>query len=76
MLTAVNKRNRTPNAIEGRRTGTIATLKTILAEGGVRGLFVGTKARLLHVCVIVVVQLLVYDLVKQACGVPLSGLSH
>jgi len=36
--------------------------------------FVGTKARLLHVGVIVVIQLLTYDYVKQLCGIPVTGL--
>ena len=40
---------------------------------GLRGLFRGTKARLLHVGVIVVSQLLIYDSIKAALGIPLPG---
>lgn len=42
-------------------------------ELGIRGLFCGTKARLLHVGTIVTIQLVIYDLVKQACGLPATG---
>lgn len=40
---------------------------------GLRGLFRGTKARLLHVGVIVVSQLIIYDSIKAALGIPLPG---
>jgi hypothetical protein len=42
-------------------------------ELGIKGLFKGTKARLLHVSIIVVTQLLVYDYIKMLCGVPVTG---
>ena len=49
----------------------------IMVEGvrklGIAGLFVGTKARLLHVGTIVVLQLLAYDFVKTLCGIPVTG---
>lgn len=54
---------------------TLALMKSTAAELGLAGLFTGTKARLLHVSVIVVVQLLVYDYIKQLCGIPPTG-SH
>lgn len=44
--------------------------------GGVKGLFKGTQARLLHVVFIVVIQLVVYDFIKQLCGIPVTGLHH
>jgi solute carrier family 25 (mitochondrial phosphate transporter), member 3 len=43
---------------------------------GFRGLYVGTAARLLHISIIVVVQLLVYDYIKELCGLPITGMSH
>ena len=48
-------------------------LRAILAEKGWRGLFSGLPARILHVGSIVTSQLVVYDLVKQAMGLPLTG---
>lgn len=44
------------------------------AELGLVGLFRGTGARILHISVMVVIQLLAYDFVKQLCGIPATGL--
>lgn len=41
---------------------------------GARGLFAGTQARLYHVTFFVVIQLLVYDVVKSLCGIPVTGM--
>jgi solute carrier family 25 phosphate transporter 3 len=41
----------------------------------VGGFFVGTGARLVHVVSIITSQLMVYDVVKQALGLPATG-SH
>ena len=38
-----------------------------------KGLFRGTQARLVHVGVIVVSQLLIYDSIKQSLGIPIGG---
>ena len=43
--------------------------------GGVSEFFRGTKARIVHVGMIITSQLVVYDLVKQALGLPATG-SH
>ena len=40
---------------------------------GIRGLFRGTKARLLHSTIIVVSQLLIYDTIKQVLGIAGAG---
>ena len=46
-------------------------------ELGIRGLFVGTKARLLQLYAIVVTQLLVYDSIKIVFGIlPTGAGSH
>ena len=42
-------------------------------ELGVIGLFKGLQARLIHVIFIVVIQLLIYDSVKQLVGIPVTG---
>ena len=42
-------------------------------ELGMKGLFMGLKARLIHVIFIVVIQLLIYDSVKQIVGIPVTG---
>ncbi len=51
------------------------SITDIVSQLGVRGLYKGAKTRLLHVTVIVVVQLLVYDFIKTLCGIPVTG-SH
>ena len=43
-------------------------------SGGVRALFTGIKARLLHVISTVTVQLVAYDLLKRALGLGATGL--
>ena len=51
----------------------LEVMRDTLDEVGFRGLFKGTKARLLHVSFYVVVQFLVYDFVKQLVGLPVTG---
>jgi solute carrier family 25 (mitochondrial phosphate transporter), member 3 len=45
------------------------------SEKGWKGFFVGTKARLLHVGIVVTLQLLIYDLVKRICGIAATGIA-
>ena len=52
----------------------ITVMKNTINELGFKGLFKGTKARLLHVSFYVVVQFLVYDFVKQSVGLAVTGL--
>jgi len=47
----------------------------IYGNGGLMEFFRGTKARLVHVGMIITSQLMVYDLVKQLLGLPATG-SH
>merc|ERR1712071_49405 len=42
---------------------------------GLPGFFTGTRARIMHVGTIITSQLVIYDLVKQALGLPATG-SH
>mmetsp|Transcript_32462 Transcript_32462/g.36125 ORF Transcript_32462/g.36125 Transcript_32462/m.36125 type:complete len:82 (+) Transcript_32462:311-556(+) len=44
-------------------------------NGGISEFFRGTKARIVHVGVIITSQLVVYDFVKQLLGLPATG-SH
>lgn len=53
----------------------IAILQDIYEKAGVAGFFTGTGARLVHVCSIITTQLVIYDVVKQALGLPATG-SH
>jgi len=46
----------------------------IRSDRGIRGFFVGTRTRLLHVGIIVTIQLLIYDYVKRFCGIGATGL--
>jgi len=50
-------------------------VRGIYGNGGVPEFFRGTKARLVHVGMIITSQLMVYDLVKQLLGLPATG-SH
>jgi len=48
--------------------------KDILKNNGVRGFFVGIRARFVHVGLIVTVQMFIYDIVKRICGITATGL--
>lgn len=43
---------------------------------GLGGFYLGTVARLMHVSLIITSQLVLYDIIKQALGLPPSGGSH
>lgn len=45
------------------------------SEKGWKGFYIGTKARFLHVGIVVTLQLLIYDLVKRICGIAATGIS-
>ncbi|KAL1520242.1 hypothetical protein AB1Y20_023712 [Prymnesium parvum] len=57
----------------GRTRSVLHTLRSVYREGGVRALFLGIQARLLHVIGILWVQLVVYDQLKQWLGLPPTG---
>jgi len=61
------------NGIGNGFSSTVAVMKDSITELGVAGLFTGTKARLIHVTVMVVIQLFVYDFVKTLFGIPTTG---
>lgn len=48
-------------------------IANIMAHDGWKGLFAGLFARILHVSSIITSQLVVYDLIKQAIGLPMTG---
>jgi solute carrier family 25 phosphate transporter 3 len=50
-------------------------LGTIYGAGGLSEFFRGTKARIVHVGMIITSQLVIYDIVKQMLGLPATG-SH
>ncbi len=45
------------------------------SEMGWKGFYIGTKARLLHVGIVVTLQLLIYDMVKRICGIAATGIA-
>jgi solute carrier family 25 phosphate transporter 3 len=62
------------NAQEGEQRRTRDIAKDILrSDRGIRGFFVGIKTRFIHVGVIVTLQLFLYDVVKQLCGIAATG---
>jgi len=48
--------------------------KNIMTTDGIKGFFVGMRARLLNVGKIVTTQLILYDFVKRMCGIAATGL--
>jgi solute carrier family 25 phosphate transporter 3 len=48
-------------------------IKNINGSGGLANFFTGTSARIVHVGVIITSQLIIYDIVKQALGLPATG---
>lgn len=67
--------NKSKKNQESTRLSVIQVAQQVLATNGVSGFFLGTQARLLHVCTMVVVQLLVYDSIKHFFGIVATG-SH
>lgn len=62
-----------PSAVENNP---LVIMSEAAQELGVSGLFKGMTARLFHVSFIIVVQLLLYDVIKQLCGIPVTGMHH
>jgi solute carrier family 25 phosphate transporter 3 len=50
-----------------------SVLKSSIEELGLGGLYVGTKARMLHIAVMLVTQLVVYDYIKLSLGIAVTG---
>lgn len=48
-------------------------IDVIYKNGGLANFFTGTSARIVHVGVIITSQLVIYDIVKQALGLPATG---
>ena len=62
----------TSSGILKKRSSVMEIMRENIIELGPKGLFTGTKARLAHVVTIVVIQLLVYDYIKQLCGIGIT----
>lgn len=59
---------------KGEESGSmLKSLRRVIKERGLSGLFVGLQARLVHVISIIWVQLIMYDSIKQALGLPATG---
>jgi hypothetical protein len=56
-------------------TGALSALRGIYREGGVRGLFTGTKAACIRIAVASPTQLVAYDVAKVCCHNDLVNLS-
>ena len=85
LLSVVNKAARSPShspspspspSPTSQRQSEVSAM-TIISEAinelQFRGLFRGTRERLVHVGVIVVTQLLIYDSIKSLMGIPIAG---
>ena len=81
LLSIVNKKARSSSssssssssASDASSVNALSIISAAVAELGPKGLFRGTQARLVHVGVIVVSQLLIYDSIKQSLGIPIGG---
>jgi len=69
ILTATYKGNRGDSKSFG------AIVAGIYRQHGLRGFYLGLQARLAHVAAIITSQLVVYDMIKMALGLPVTG-SH
>lgn len=61
------------SGIKKEKVNALQIIYDTIIELGVIGLFKGLQARLIHVIFIVVIQLLIYDSVKQLVGIPVTG---
>lgn len=57
----------------GDKKDFISTIKNVYRDGGLSAFFRGLNARFLHVGCIITFQLVIYDQIKQALGLPASG---
>lgn len=80
LLSTINKSTRLAAQVDGNvnevmRVSPVTRIQNAFKELGWGGLYKGTKARMVHVILIVVIQLLAYDYIKHLCGIPVTG-SH
>lgn len=65
----------THSALEVTDASFAAIVRSIYQRHGLAGFFLGVQARLVHVASIITVQLVIYDALKAALGLPVTG-SH
>ena len=65
----------TANSHDKDKKGFLSTISHIYQKDGIPGFFLGLRARLIHVALIITFQLVIYDLVKQGLGLAATG-SH
>jgi solute carrier family 25 phosphate transporter 3 len=63
------------SALEVTDASFAAIVRSIYQRHGLAGFFLGVQARLVHVASIITVQLVIYDALKAALGLPVTG-SH
>jgi solute carrier family 25 (mitochondrial phosphate transporter), member 3 len=51
----------------------VTIIRDIYRNHGLGGFYIGTQARLLHVVSIITFQLVMYDIIKMALGLPVTG---
>lgn len=64
------------SAMEGETNENMTIIKhaqIVYQEEGVGGFFAGLKPRFLHVASIITTQLVLYDVIKQSLGLPVTG---
>jgi solute carrier family 25 phosphate transporter 3 len=64
-----------PKAKDAPQKSFSEVIALLYKAGGLANFFTGTSTRIVHVGVIITSQLMIYDIVKQALGLPATG-SH
>lgn len=73
LLTATYKNNNNTDGLNNESNDFVSTIRNVYSDGGVSAFFRGLNARFLHVGCIITFQLVIYDQIKQALGLPASG---
>jgi len=61
------------NSTTSREEGFITVAANVYKNRGIKGYFAGLSARFIHVGAIITSQLVIYDYIKQALGLPATG---
>ncbi len=73
LLTATYKNNNNNDGLNNENNYFVSTIRSVYSDGGFSAFFRGLNARFLHVGCIITFQLVIYDQIKQALGLPASG---
>jgi solute carrier family 25 phosphate transporter 3 len=58
---------------QNQTINTVDMVKQIYRQYGLKGFYIGLRARMLHVVSIITLQLVIYDIIKLLLGLPMTG---